>query len=330
MPLPTQEFLGESMIQHSFHDEETLKKVWGRKWGVTNHVGAIQTVLLHRPGKELELLQTGTYEEQIDAMVLRDRESQIRGYTYGSESINPELVRRQHDGLRSALLDAGAEVVDLAETSPFHTKSIYTRDIGLAVPGGVILTRFALRMREGEEASAYQTFAKMGVPILGTIQGTGFIEGGSFCMFDRKTAFIGRSVRVNQDGIDQLAQILSWQGIELIAVDLPADKIHLDEVFLMVDTDAALVDPARLPYWFMEEMRARGLRLIFADPDDPILSVNCLAVSPGKVLFSADAPRTMEVLEKNGIETIPVDVSEIRKMGGGIHCSTLPLSREDV
>lgn len=101
MPLPTQEFLGESMIQHSFHDEETLKKVWGRKWGVTNHVGAIQTVLPHRPGKELELLRTGTYEEQIDAMVLRDRESQIRGYTYGSESINPELVRRQHDGLRN-------------------------------------------------------------------------------------------------------------------------------------------------------------------------------------------------------------------------------------
>ncbi|ASB89746.1 arginine deiminase family protein [Bacillus sonorensis] len=330
MPLPTQEFLGESMIQKSFHDEETLQKVWGRKWGVTNHVGAIQTVVLHRPGKELELLRSGTYEERIDARVLRDRDSQIQGYTYGFESIDPELVRRQHDGLRKALLDVGAEVVDLQGGGPFHTKSIYTRDIGLAVPGGVILTRFALKMREGEEYCAYQTFAKMGVPILGTIQGNGFIEGGSFCMLNRRTALIGRSVRVNQEGIGQLEQILSWQGIELVTVDLPADKIHLDEVFLMLDSETALVDPARLPYWFMEEMRRRGIKLLFADPEDPVLSVNCLAVSPGRVLFSADAPRTMEVLERSGIEAIPVDVSEIRKMGGGIHCSTLPLAREDM
>ncbi|MEC1260740.1 hypothetical protein P9D34_09815 [Bacillus swezeyi] len=40
--------------------------------------------------------------------------------------------------------------------------------------------------------------------------------------------------------------------------------------------------------------------------------------------------RMLEVLEKNGIETIPIDVFEIRKMGGGIHCSTRPLAREEI
>ncbi|ATH91302.1 hypothetical protein ACH95_19645 [Bacillus glycinifermentans] len=41
-------------------------------------------------------------------------------------------------------------------------------------------------------------------------------------------------------------------------------------------------------------------------------------------LFLLPILSEMEVLEKNGIETIPPGVSEIRKMGGGIHCSTLP------
>lgn len=136
MPLPTQEFLGESMIQKSFHDEETLQKVWGRKWGVTNHVGAIQTVVLHRPGKELELLRSGTYEERIDARVLRDRDSQIQGYTYGFESIDPELVRRQHDGLRKALLDVGAEVVDLQGEVRFIRNPSIRETLGLLSRAG--------------------------------------------------------------------------------------------------------------------------------------------------------------------------------------------------
>ncbi|MDI3412317.1 hypothetical protein QKW52_27085 [Bacillus sonorensis] len=100
------------------------------------------------------------------------------------------------------------------------------------------MTRFALKMREGEEYCAYQTFAKMGVPILGTIQGNGFIEGGSFCMLNRRTALIGRSVRVNQEGIGQLEQILSWQGIELVTVDL----LRLTRFILMKSFNAGQRD----------------------------------------------------------------------------------------
>ncbi|KHD85865.1 hypothetical protein NG54_06915 [Heyndrickxia ginsengihumi] len=330
MPIPTQEYLGTSLLKESFYEPNTLKTVWGEQWGCSNYIGQIKKVLLHRPGIELALLRQMTYEEEVDAQVLRDKDGKIISYLQGEKHINEELLQYQHDQLRKTLELYGAEVVDVDFASPLHTKMVYTRDIGLVVPSGVILTRFALAMRQGEEKTAYQTFAKLGIPILASIQGDGFIEGGSFAMLDSKTAIIGRSVRVNQAGIDQLRQILAWQNIDLIVVDVPNDRIHLDEMFVMVDYKTALIEPGRLPYWFLTELRSRGLKLIYTDPSDPERVANCLAVSPGKVLIAVDAHRTMESLVDHGIEVIPIEVTEIRKLGGGIHCSTLPLMREDI
>lgn len=71
-------------------------------------------------------------------------------------------------------------------------------------------------------------------------------------------------------------------------------------------------------------------QLIETDRDDPMLTNNCIALEPGKVLFSAKGVRTRNNLEKAGVETIPIDISEINKLGGGIHCSTLPLLRDSI
>lgn len=149
-------------------------------------------------------------------------------------------------------------------------------------------------------------------------------------MLDPHTAVIGCSARVNREGAEQIRAILSKQGVELVAVDLPADRIHLDSVFLPLDVDKALADPSGLPQWFLDFLRGRGIEVIPLDPGDPPLTNNCIPVSPGRVVFPAAGVRTMERLTKAGVEVIPVDVSELNRMGGGIHCSTLELIRDDV
>ena len=77
-------------------------------------------------------------------------------------------------------------------------------------------------------------------------------------------------------------------------------------------------------------LKEKGYEIIEADREDPMLTNNCLAIAPGKVLFPEIGIRTRKNLEDAGVEILPVDVSEINKLGGGIHCATLPLWRESI
>ena len=56
--------------------------------------------------------------------------------------------------------------------------------------------------------------------------------------------------------------------------------------------------------------------------------MNCLAVRPGRVLMSAASPRTLERLDRGGIEVVPIEFEAVYRNGGGIHCSTAPLVRD--
>ena len=93
---------------------------------------------------------------------------------------------------------------------------------------------------------------------------------------------------------------------------------------VIYDEIGAFGTPAKA---FLDELKALGIEAIHCWPDEGH-AVNCLAVRPGKVLISEGCPWTVERLNQRGVETVEIDYSEIRKNGGGIHCSTLPLIRD--
>ena len=49
---------------------------------------------------------------------------------------------------------------------------------------------------------------------------------------------------------------------------------------------------------------------------------------PGRVIMSETSSRTLECLDKAGIEVIPIVFEAVYRGGGGIHCSTAPLVRD--
>jgi N-dimethylarginine dimethylaminohydrolase len=319
-----------TLVKEPFHNHTLLRETWGENWGVSNDLGPIKKILMHRPGQEI--LQLHDNAHQIEAGSLLGGEIEGRKPEDMEDYSKPDLqlLQTQHDQLVNVLRDEGIEVIYLESETNNWPERIFTRDHGMVIPGGVILARLALYVRYGETYYTSQTLGKIGIPILGTIQGNGFVEGGSFTMLDESTALIGRSERVNQNGIEQLRNILSVQNIHLVVIDLPSTIIHLDEAFLLLDHDKALINKALLPYWFIDELHKRDIRLIHVDPEDPPLTINCLPISPGRVVFPSTGVRTLESLEKNGLKVIPVDVSEFYKLGGGIHCLTLPLVREAI
>lgn len=324
-----QMYMDQSKIPDTFKSE-VYEEVWGKNFGVNNSVGKIRRILLHCPGKEIEQLKDGVYEEEAGARILKDASGRIRNYWKGKDLPDIGLLQEQHNRMADILKREGIEVNYLIDPTYYWTNLTFTRDVALMTPKGAILTRFAMYFHQGDTYVTQKFLADQNIPILGAIQGTGTVEGGSFSMLDPETAVIGRSVRINNDGIEQLRRLLSYQGINLIVIDMPAYYIHLDEAFVPVDKDKILVSTFILPHWFLNMLKERGYQLIETDRDDPLLTNNCIALEPGKVLFSSQGVRTRKNLEKAGVEVRPVDISEINKLGGGIHCSTLPLLRDSI
>ena len=59
------------------------------------------------------------------------------------------------------------------------------------------------------------------------------------------------------------------------------------------------------------------------------MDINVLSVFPDTVIVSEDATGTIEILEKNNFNAIPIQFRHSEIFAGGIHCSTLDLWREE-
>jgi N-dimethylarginine dimethylaminohydrolase len=302
---------------------EDLEPSWGAPWGATDEIGPLRRVVVRRPGDEFDVIDPNAWDDEIGALV------DPRGMWYWTEREPPRLdvIQAEHERLVGVLRAEGVQADVVESMGGRFIKAMYIRDPFLMVAGGAIVSRMAVRMRRGEERDATRLLGGLGVPVLGTITGTGTIEGGSFVKLGPHLAALGTSVRCNDEGARQLEALLELQGIELITVPLPGFSIHLDVHLAMVDAGKALVDVVGLPFTFMKELRGRGIELVEADPSERPWALNLLCLRPGRVLMAEGAPRTAERLQRNGVEVLTIPYDEVHKNGGGIHCSTNELIR---
>ena len=308
----------------SFESSEMQEFVWRRRWGCTTDVGALRTVLVHRPGAELDVIDPTKWLPDIGAFGDVDR----GWYWRGPEPPDVPRMQAQHDTLVDMLRNQGVEVVYLDEAAPERTKSCSPRDAVIAVDGGAIVCRLGASIRRGEELPVTRTLARLGMPILRTVHGTGIREGGSFAWLNARTAVLGLGTRTNVEGARQVEEVLRTQGVELVRVDLPGYRQHLDGLFVMIDIDRALVNPTLVPYALLEKLRELKIRTIDLHPQDHAFTINCLAIRPGRVLMSETSAATLERISKEGIDVISVPFDGVYRGGGGIHCSTAPLIRD--
>ena len=306
-----------------FEDPGELERVWGERWGSVDEVGTLRSVLMRRPGRELEQIRADAWNHAAGALV------DPNGGWYWESKEPPDLprVEQQYERLVAVLAGEGVAVHFAEPLEERFTKAMYTRDPLISVPGGVIVGRLAPLMRRGEERSITQAVGALGVPIVRTVTGTALLEGGSFAKLTPRVAAFGTSIRCNDEAASQLAEALRWLGIELLVVPMSGYSIHLDGHFGMVDVDKALVDPTGLPHWFLDKLAEFGIESIWCHPEEK-WAINSLTVRPGRVLMCEGHPRTAERLERRGVKVVPVPYDEIQKNGGGIHCSAMELRRD--
>jgi len=322
----------------SYLDE--LEVIWGKHWGAQSEIGKLREVMVIRPGDEVappeEDLVFYQFEKRVDV----------------------EKVKREFEGLIEAMQKENIKVYDIRELlrtemdiDEWMLKEPYglpharfggpgARDVGLVVNGGAIIGRMSLPYRRGEEYVTMKALAKLGVPILYTINGNGLFEGGNVVWLDPKHVIIGKSIRTNQEGIDQVSYILKRCGVEEIYVvpipgylyntKWPAGGFaHLDCVFGYVDDGLAVIYPPGVPYEFIEYLRSKDINLVEVPPNEARwLACNTLALEPGKIILPQEFKETIRALEREGVDIIAIPWEESKYLGGGPHCSTLPLIRD--
>jgi N-dimethylarginine dimethylaminohydrolase len=281
---------------------------------------------MHRPGPEVTVVDTS---KRLDNNAYGDE--QAGWYWRGTEGPDLTAMQAQHDAYVAALRREGVDVVLLDEIARGRMKSCYTRDAVVAVGGGAIVMRLGARIRRGEELPVTRTLARLGCPVLRTISGTGIAEGGSFAWLNRKTAVIGLSSRVNEEGARQVEEVLRSQDVVLLKVQLTGYRLHIDGLFVMIAPDLAIANITLLPFWFLERLKELKIRLIELHHEDDGAIVNSLAVAPGRMIMPEGASGyTKDRLARHGVEVITVAYDKVIAGGGGLHCSTAPLLRDEI
>jgi len=292
---------------------EDMPAYWGN-WGSSSECGKLHAVLLHRPGSELDDI------EDFDAVQMR-------------ADVLPSVARSQHDDLAVAYRAHGVDVYYVETTRNDKPNTMFIRDLMLMTPEGAIVTRPASTVRAGEERFVAEALARIGVPILMTVHGSGTFEGADVSWVDKDLCFLAEGLRTNEEGANQVERMLLEIGVkEVVRVGLPYGAMHLDGLLNFLDRDLAVVYPKRTPHKIVQTLMKRDFRLIEVEDEEEAhtcLPMNFVALEPGVVLMPTGGDKLREKYEEVGVTCYTVDISELIKAGGGIHCMTGFLKRDE-
>lgn len=234
-----------------------------------------------------------------------------------------------------ALASQGAEVIYAGSGDGLSMDSLYARDASIICDRGAILCKMGKQARMAEPENLGQVYERLGIPVIGTIQGEGRLEGGDFVWLGPRLAAVGEGYRTNPEGIAQLRELLGDSVDELITVPLPhfrgpSDVFHLMSIISPLDDDLALVYSPLMPVRFRQLLLDRGIGLVevpVGEFDD--IAGNVLAIAPRKVLMVGGNPETTGRLAEAGVEVLKFSAFEISTKGdGGPTCLTRPLERQ--
>lgn len=297
-------------LETRFEDE--VSTYWGGDWGVSSEVGNLKAVLMRRPGPEIDKMTDPAEWRFKDLM-------------------DPEIARAQHDLVARIYAEHGATVHYVEETRDDRPNAIYMRDNMFMTPEGAIVARQAIAARRGEEMYVARALSRLGVPIVRTISGNGVFEGACAMWIDRETIVLGTGNRCNREGAEQVMETLRRMGVKhFIPFHIPYGHAHIDGLMNMVDHDLAFIFPWQTSHEVWSELRRRGIQVLEAPSVDEVknMAVNFVALAPRKIIIPQGNPQTCDLLAAHGVDVREVDVSEIQKGWGSLHCMTAFLKRE--
>lgn len=290
---------------------QEIGRIWGA-CGVETEWSPLKTVLLHRPGPEIERIT-----DPNAVLMLATPEA--------------TLARKQHDSMVAAYRDAGVTVIYVDPSDMPPPNQMFVADLFFMTPEGAILARPASTVRSGEERFVAQKLAELGIPLLRCVRGRGVFEGSDASWIDSSTVILATGLRTNDEGAIQVMSLLREMDVEVVRVGLPYGTMHLMGTLRFVDRDLAICWQTRIPHTAVEALQQRGYTVLFLpDEEEAIrgMALNFVTLSPQRILMPTGNPKTQVFYEDSGIKCVTAEVNELHKAGGGIGCLTGILQRE--
>jgi len=247
------------------------------------------------------------------AIVRTPGRSLVRGLTsanLGAPDYENALL--QHQAYVSALEQCGLDVTVLPPDEAFPD-STFVEDAALLTPRCAVATRPGAPSRQGEAAVMKGTVRQF-FDHVEEIVAPGTLDAGDVMMVGDHY-YIGLSDRTNTSGADQLIEILSNHGMS-------GSVVRLESV-LHLKTGVAYLEHGNLLACgeFLSKPEFRSFNLLKIDEDESY-AANSVWIND-KILTPKGFPKAQSLIERAGYETIAVDVSEFRKLDGGLSCLSL-------
>ncbi len=249
------------------------------------------------------------------AITRKPSENFARGLTTADNSAPADygLMLEQHEAYLSALSAAGLEVIVL-DPQPTYPDAHFVEDTAVVTADVAVITIPGAKARQGEQGSIAPVLADFRK--IEHIQAPGTVDGGDVLQVGEHY-YIGISQRTNQAGAEQLGKILQRYGNTWSPVAVGAG-LHLKSGVNYVGKNTLLVNSnfsTQKQFQSYEQIRLDGAEAYAA---------NSLHVNE-HLLIPAGYPTTRKQLEPLGYQMIALDVSEVRKMDGGLTCLSLRL-----
>ena len=247
------------------------------------------------------------------AIVRKPGKSLVNGITSASlGKPDYEKALEQHAAYIEALKSCGVEVTVL-EADEKYPDYVFVEDTAVVTGKCAVITNPGAESRKGEEVEIEKALTDFHENIE-HIQSPGTLDGGDVMMVDDHF-YTGLSARTNREGAEQFAWILEKYGYG--SSTIPLEKVlHLKTGLAYLENNNLVVagEFIHLPIF---EIFAK---IVVEESES--YAANCIWVN-GKVIMPAGYEKVKQEVEEAGYNVLTVEVSEFRKLDGGVSCMSL-------
>lgn len=236
----------------------------------------------------------------------------ITSASLGEPDVNK--AREQHAGYVAALEDCGLDVTVLPSDERFPD-SVFVEGTAVVTARCAVIARPGAEGRRGEVGAVEEALSGL-YESVERIEAPGTLDGGDVLRIGDHF-YVGLTQRTNREGAEQFAGILRRHGYHTSFVDvrrflhLKTGVAHLGGRDLVVAGELAGHDAFE------------GFDRIAVPPEEEYCA-NCIRIN-GRVILPAGFETTRTKIVARGYEVVELEVSEFRKLDGGLSCLSLRL-----